>query len=184
MQKVYILKQNCQVEDIGELLVTALCFVSFVCRCFRMYLYQYLTDLCSTLHQSMRKESQFLPLGSRLLLLYSTNLSSDNDKRIQYLASLSVFFCLSYFQFLTMYPSRVSFLLDNQFGNPELSRRSKFFVWTTVLNLAKTNGMLQKCKPLTALFPGMCVICCSSSESVSHLLLHCSAKNYLWIKAF
>ena len=63
-----------------------------------------------------------------------------------------------------------NFLLDKSIWKSKAPLKVESFVWTTVFpNRINTNDMLQKHKPLIALSPNTCVICCYSSELVSHL---------------
>lgn len=83
-----------------------------------------------------------------------------------------------------MSPKGKNFLFDKPIWNFKAPPKDKYFVWIVVLNRVNTYGdMVQKCRPLIA--PNLCIMCCSSSKSVSHLFSwHFLAVNYIWNKVF
>lgn len=90
--------------------------------------------------------------------------------------------CKSYFHFITSAPNNVYFLLDKPIQKSIAPSKVKSFVWTVVLNMINSNDFLQIWRPLTALSP--CLMCRSSSQTNSHLFLHCSTTSFLWNNPF
>ena len=105
-------------------------------------------------------------------ILDSVLLSSSPNKRLWSLDLPRVFTCISYFQFLTHSLTITSFLLNKCIWKSKAPSKVKFFIWTIVLNKINTNDMLQVQRPYTAISPGVCIMCGTSSESVPPLFLH------------
>lgn len=59
-------------------------------------------------------------------------------------------------------------LLDEPIWKSKASSNVQVFVWTAVLNQINTIDMLQKCRPLTAVSPKICIMRGSDFESRPH----------------
>ena len=118
-----------------------------------------------------------------LALLNPVHLSSSLDKRLWSLDSSGLFTCKSFFQYLTHSSNTTSLLLDEPIWKSKAPFEVKSFIWTDVFNRINTNDILQF-EDYIRLFPLMCVMYGMSSESVSHLFLHCPMVVFLWNTLF
>ena len=80
-------------------------------------------------------------------------------------------------------------LVEKIFSYMNLFRNPMFAPWSNLLSGQSflTQLTLKTCYKSTSFLLFcllICMLCCSSSETVSHLFLHCSPVNYLWNKLF
>ena len=83
-------------------------------------------------------------------------------------------FCSCFLFYFLLYIMPAAFLFYF-FIEKEIFSPVKSFVWTAALNRINTNDILKRCRNLPSLFPTICIMCTSISETSAHLfVLFCS----------